>query len=347
MIEKNIYVSLDIAKYVMAVLILLGHTANEWAHVSEFWHYALSCNFTVPTFFAISGFLFFSKIESLSLVEQQKEYYKRWSKRVAKMYLVWSIIYFVFVFINWYNSGFEINKIVSYIHRGIVFSTYPTIWFLPALWFGVSIAYFLKKKLGLKKTCSILLLFWIIGVYFGAYFGTIPESGLLKDCYDGYMNVFVTFRNGLFYGSVYSFVGYFVYKYNNKFTLRTSFIYLFITYFLFFIEAIQMKKITSTANVDMAFFMLPSVFFIVIFILHIKIKQRLLYVHLRNQSMLIFCGQRLFLTAIPGVLPITFSEVISSFVPGVVMALFTISVLLFAYFIDKFSVKYPILSNLR
>ena len=49
--EKRIFVSLDIAKYVMAVLILLGHTANEWAHLTGFWHYALSCSFTVPVFF--------------------------------------------------------------------------------------------------------------------------------------------------------------------------------------------------------------------------------------------------------------------------------------------------------
>ena len=74
--EKKVYVSLDIAKYVMAVLILLGHTANEWAHLTGFWHYALSCSFTVPVFFVISGFLFFSKVVRLNS-DQQKEYYKK------------------------------------------------------------------------------------------------------------------------------------------------------------------------------------------------------------------------------------------------------------------------------
>lgn len=59
--EKRIFVSLDIAKYVMAVLILLGHTANEWAHLTGFWHYALSCSFTVPVFLSLVDFCFLQK----------------------------------------------------------------------------------------------------------------------------------------------------------------------------------------------------------------------------------------------------------------------------------------------
>ena len=110
--EKMIYVSLDIAKYVMAVLILLGHTANEWAHLTGFWHYALSCCFTVPVFFVISGFLFFSKIETLDW-KRRKEYYKKWSIRVGKMYLIWSLIYFIFVLIRWCINGFTVDDLIN------------------------------------------------------------------------------------------------------------------------------------------------------------------------------------------------------------------------------------------
>lgn len=62
-IERKVYGSLDIAKFVMAILILVGHIANEWAHTGGIWHYILACDFTVPSFFAISGFLFFNKLK--------------------------------------------------------------------------------------------------------------------------------------------------------------------------------------------------------------------------------------------------------------------------------------------
>lgn len=343
--EKMIYVSLDIAKYVMAVLILLGHTANEWAHLTGFWHYALSCCFTVPVFFVISGFLFFSKIETLDW-KRRKEYYKKWSIRVGKMYLIWSLIYFIFVLIRWCINGFTVDDLINYLHKSLVFSTYATIWFLPALWLGVTIAFWLNKKLGMKKTCSVLAILWLLGAYFGAYYGSIPETGILRSFFDGYMDAFKTFRNGLFYGSVYSYLGYLVYKFSNKFTLKTSLLLVVLLQLLNLAEIVFIKRITPDANSDMSLLMLPLAFCIVVFLLQVNIKQRPIYTNLRNQSMLIFCGQRLFLTALPGVLPAV-SAYINDLSQWGIMGVFTISVLLFTYIVDKLSVSFPVLTYLR
>ena len=103
---RKIYPALDIAKFVMAMFILTQHTCNEWAHSTGIVHAFFGLgNFAVPFFFACSGFLFFTKLHTLDNSEQKK-YYRTWSIRIGKMYLVWSLIYFCFVFIGWINTGF-------------------------------------------------------------------------------------------------------------------------------------------------------------------------------------------------------------------------------------------------
>ena len=85
MAERKQYASLDIMKFIMAMLILTQHTANEWAHFTGLVHAFFGLgNFAVPFFFACSGFLFFSKLNALS-ADEQKGYYKKWSLRIGKI----------------------------------------------------------------------------------------------------------------------------------------------------------------------------------------------------------------------------------------------------------------------
>lgn len=157
MLERKIYPSLDIMKFIMAMLILTQHTCNEWAHSTGLIHAFFGLgNFAVPFFFTCSGFLFFSKLNMLNWKEQ-KNYYKQWSMRIGKMYLIWSIIYFCFVLTMWISNGFTLEKIINYLHRVFVFSTYSTIWFLPALWVGVSICYWLKQHVSKRAIWVIII----------------------------------------------------------------------------------------------------------------------------------------------------------------------------------------------
>lgn len=105
MIERKNYPAIDIVKFLMAMMILMQHTCNEWAHSTGLVHAFFGLgNFAVPFFFACSGFLFFSKFNALD-EKEQRQYYKQWSIRLGKMYLVWSLIYFCFVLYGWVNQG--------------------------------------------------------------------------------------------------------------------------------------------------------------------------------------------------------------------------------------------------
>lgn len=112
--DRKIYPSLDIMKFIMAMLILTQHTCNEWAHSTGLVHdfFGLG-NFAVPFFFACSGFLFFSKLYTLD-EKGQKDYYRKWSVRIGKMYLVWSLIYFCFVFARWHSEGLNWEQPIKF-----------------------------------------------------------------------------------------------------------------------------------------------------------------------------------------------------------------------------------------
>ena len=182
--QRKIYPSLDIMKFIMAMLILTQHTSNEWAHSTGLVHAFFGLgNFAVPFFFACSGFLFFQKINTLDN-EEQKLYYKKWSIRLGKMYLVWSLIYFVFVFIGWINSGLNWIQPLGYLHTALVFTTYATIWFLPALWVGVSISYLMKRHFSRKALFVTMLLLMIVGNMFGSYSNLLTSTSRISTFYD-------------------------------------------------------------------------------------------------------------------------------------------------------------------
>lgn len=329
---RKIYASLDVAKYLMALMILFGHVSNEWAHVTGLWHYILSFNFTVPAFFAISGFLFFERIEPLASREEQDQYYKKWSIRVGKMYLIWSLIYLSFVIAVWCIYGVTKEIVLSSLHRWAVFSTYSTIWFLPALWVGGTIVYFLHSRLGKKATLAVTGILWLIGVV-GLYYELLPFDGV-RSLRDIYMDCFITFRNGVFYGAAYFLVGYYCLRAMQSLKLWGSVAAFLVCYFCFFIEAVMMHKVVTAPDTDMSVFMLPSVFFLVIAIAKVELSPKPIYTSLRNQSMLIFCGQRLFLTAIPALAPMWFAPV-KEWASFPIMLFFCLPVIIFAFVVDR------------
>ena len=299
--DRKIYPSLDIMKFIMAMLILTQHTCNEWAHSTGLVHdfFGLG-NFAVPFFFACSGFLFFSKLYTLD-EKGQKDYYRKWSVRIGKMYLVWSLIYFCFVFARWHSEGLNWEQPIKFIHRSIVYSTYATIWFLPALWIGVSLCYLMTKYLKFRYMFILNAVFLMVGGIFGSYNNIIINPSI-SSFYNWYMDIFITWRNGLFNASPYVFIGIMVVNGNN-FSIKKNIFFTAIFSLAFLGEAFAISRNHFSTATDQGFMMAPAIFFMMNTLTMIKIDKKKLWQHFRNWSMLIFLGQRLFLSAIPDVCP--------------------------------------------
>lgn len=347
MAERKIYPSLDIMKFIMAILILSQHTCNEWAHSTGLVHAFFGLgNFAVPFFFACSGFLFFSKLNMLNRKEQ-KDYYKKWSFRIGKMYLVWSLIYFCFVFYGWMIVGLDFTRIMRYFHRALVFSTYATIWFLPALWIGVSICFWLKRHASKRIMWIIMIMLLVIGNLFGSYTNILTQVPAIASFQDCYMNVFITWRNGMFNGAPYVFMGILLTDgMGARISRNVSGIFTILFCGAFIIEAFCITHFKLSNATDMGFLMAPAIFFMMNTLIKTDIQQRPLWIHCRNMSMLIFLGQRLFLSAIPGVLPIIYTETIQSWPQPYIFLLFVTLTLIFSITVEQLSSKYKFLKIL-
>lgn len=333
-------------KFIMAMLILTQHTSNEWAHSTGLVHAFFGLgNFAVPFFFACSGFLFFQKFNTLDK-EEQIRYYKKWSFRIGKMYLVWSLIYFIFVFIGWINSGLSWSQPLSYLHRAIVFSTYSTIWFLPALWVGVSLCFLIKRHFSGKVLFVIMLILMVVGNLFGSYSNLIISSTPVISFYDWYMSVFITWRNGLFNGAPYVFIGILIAEWKGVKLSANAFLFLAILFCgAFLAEAFMITKYHLSSATDMGFMMAPSIFFLMNWLIRVEVTQRSIWQHCRNLSMLIFLGQRLFLSALPGVIP-GMKEWILGLPELWIYLFFIVIVLSFSILIERMSEKIKILKIL-
>lgn len=302
MTERKQYPAIDVVKFIMAILILMQHTCNEWAHSTGLVHAFFGLgNFAVPFFFTCSGFLFFSKYNGL-ISGEQKSYYKKWSLRIGKMYIVWTLIYFIFVVNSWFMDGFSWVKPLNWIHRAIVFSTYATIWFLPALWLGVTICCMLKKYFSFKASLIMIIILFGFGNLFGSYDNILIKIPVVESFYDWYMSVFITWRNGVFNGAPYVFIGILIaHIHLNKNNFRNNICLTVVFSLAFLVEAYCITRFKLGHATDMGFFLAPSIYFLMRSLVDVRMKNRQLWRHFRNLSMLIFLGQRLFLSALPGV----------------------------------------------
>lgn len=346
--EKKVYASFDYMKIIMALFIMWAHTANEWAHLQGVGHYVLSIyNFGVPFFFCCSAFLFFSKIRNMEK-QDQNSYYKQWSFRIGKMYLVWSLIYFCFVLVNWIitSADFE-NEILPYFHRALVFTTYSTIWFLPSLWVGVSIVYLLNKWLGKRAMYVIVFLLYVVGCLCYNYTSLVCRIPFVEKFVEAYLKCFHTFRNGVFNAAPCAYLGFVL---ANKNTLPIKKQYCFSLMILFAIgfigEGMIVKRNNWANNIDMGFLMMPTIYFMMAWLMQLDVKPTKLSMRFRNWSMIIFLGQRLFLSAIPSVIPGLKESIVSSCPPLLIMCMFTVVIFGFAVIMEALSKKYEILKIL-
>lgn len=304
---------MDVTKFVFAILLVCAHTASEQVVLPRVLDLVFSLYIiTVPFFFIASSFLFFKKVlfntkgECLNSKKKQMKNnvgggkkYIEWSKRICLMYLSWSLVYFIFIVMNWINNGVTFETIIDWIHKSVVYSTYPTIWFLPALWFAVSITYFLNCKLHISShtITLIAILFYLIGSFGYSYHSINPLMEIINE---KYTSIMLTWRNGLFNGFVYASIGLLIAEKGHT-SLPHSIIGSIVFGVLFLVEALILKKLVPSSDANFLLMLVPFSYYFFNLICNIKLPDSKVYLPLRKMSMLIFLSQRLFLTAIPSV----------------------------------------------
>lgn len=298
---KKEYPAIDLMKILMAVLIFLAHVASEKVDVHPYFKIITSLyNFGVPFFVTASSFFFFAKLMQQDKDAARKSYIKM-SKHIGATYLYWSLIYFCFILSNWIIEGATTEQIFRYFHTALVFTTYGTIWFLPALWIGISICYLLVcNNVSLKRMLVLSVIFWLIGSL-GYTYNNLLANSALEQVYALHDALLVTTRNGVFFGFPAAAIGMFVYVAQGKASQRHS-IYLLLAMIFgvaYIAEAVIIKHLQLGTNVDMGIFMLPTIYFLMRWLMIVDLPSHRIYLWFRNMSVLIFLSQRLFVSAIP------------------------------------------------
>lgn len=304
------YNSLDLAKFIAAILIVIIH-ANPFTTYSGLLSYSfrnIIAVVAVPFFFVTSGFLFFTKLNTLGK-DEQKQYFGKYIKRLCIMYLLWSAVYFVFVLTEWIVHGFKAVDILIYIRDFFFKGSYSTIWFLPALITAVAIVYLLHKKFAYKTIFLISVPFYVFACLGSSYYGLVDNLPIIGNLFDAYFYIFDTVKNGVLFGWLYVALGGYLSEKIEKKPINTKYSFVLSVVFFIFMaaETIGQKYFKlSTNGVDTKILLVPLSIFLFYFIISINIKSNGMYVWMRKLSLLMFLSQRIFLTLFDWFLSNTF-----------------------------------------
>lgn len=291
------YDTIDIFKFIMAVVIIMLHTA-PFSGYSKVLSYGIRNIFSivaVPFFFISSGFLIKEKSD------YSKKYVKKYIFRTIKLYLIWTVIYFPFVFINWMKNGFSYKNILVYVRNFLFEGSYYTIWFLPALCTAVLIVYLLHKKFTYSQLFLISIPFYIFALFGSSYYGLAVKNSFLQILTCKYFCFFDSIKNGLLFGFVYVAMGACISDNLHKInlSLRSNIFFVLIFWILLAVEQIILSYLDwNTKGVDTVLFLLPLSFFIFVFVVKLHISDIQVSTFLRKLSILMFLSQRIFISII-------------------------------------------------
>lgn len=293
MSEKNYY-GLDIAKFISALLVIAIHTAPlmDLNETANFVFVQIIARIAVPFFFITSGFLFFRHIDMSREWNDDANitYLKHYEFRIFRMYLIWTILYlpFRYLLMNG-DGGISMQSILMYIRDFFVQGSYYHLWFLPSLMFAIFAVYVLRSYISMKHvliTSGVLYILGMIGNVYGDTLSTIPVVSNIFECYT---QVFVTTRNGLFFGMIFIAMGACVANRTMLTPLKGRYLGFIVAIVLLCVESFGLRELGIMKDLTSMYLMLlPVVWFLFQILITLQLKKREIYRFLRTSSLLIY-----------------------------------------------------------
>lgn len=155
------YAGLDVLRIIMAFFVTILHLepTSDISQNLTFWLTNCVTRIAVPTFFCISGFLFFRELNMEKLIHQVK--------RLIYLYIAWTVAYSPMIIFNfctdekYYNMSI-VMKIVIFVRRFLFISSWTQLWFFLASIYSIPIAYVLLRKFNKRIALTISLAFYLI-----------------------------------------------------------------------------------------------------------------------------------------------------------------------------------------
>lgn len=196
--ERKYYYSIDIMKYICAIMVLCIHMA-PFEQISplfnDLWG-SVICRVAVPFFFMASSFFFFSKKDNV---------WKRflaYGKRILILYVIYNSLYLaIFGIEKWGQNLLEILQKI--IFTGVC----EHLWYFIGVLVAIGCVILAEKMFGQKLTIVIAMFAYFIGTIISTYFSCISSIDIINKLVNNYMNIFLSARNGVLFGMLFVIMG--------------------------------------------------------------------------------------------------------------------------------------------
>ena len=212
--------------------------------------------------------------------------------RTIKLYVIWSIIYFPlnFLIICKDTKGI-LHGLAGYIRSFLLTGSYTQLWYLNALIVAIClIAILLKCKLKPETIFNCSCVLYALGLLGDSYYGLVIQNPLISKVLSAYNSIFITTRNGVFYGMFFSSMGMLLSKMNCSMLTKESAIGYITSRFMMFFEVLILKTNNIAKDYNMFICAIPATYFLFMWAKSFELKINLDYKKIRTISELIFLG---------------------------------------------------------
>ena len=218
------YNILDLTKFVFAFAVIAIHThicCNSKQVIVEIINQTLQ--YAVPFFFVVSGYFLGKKLFLAETATEENLIYRKYLKRIAYMYIIWSIIYLpINLYYDIYKFGFSFLFATFDILRGWLFVGQNEgswqLWYLLASLVGVCvIALFRRFNTRFELIFALSIMAFMIGLLYQEFHETISISSWGRIIVFIYDKIFRFTRNGIFVGWAFLMCGIMLARWNFNF----------------------------------------------------------------------------------------------------------------------------------
>ena len=205
--------AIDCVKFIMAILVVAIHTTPfSFLHsevVTTF--FDVTTSLAVPFFFMTSGYFLYNKIVNSDL-DVKLERIRRWWKKIARLYLVWTLIYLPFTIYGFCLDGVSPFKSFLVFVKNVLlvgqnYYSWP-LWYLLAMLVAGGLIYLMEKlHFSYNKKLFFAISLTVLGYLLDYLHTDLALQGWWTPIVDGYFKLFNSTRNGFFQGLIFMLFG--------------------------------------------------------------------------------------------------------------------------------------------
>ena len=289
--KKKYYHAIDLVRVVAAFIVVAVHTdpLMTYFETGNYFINTVIGRLVVPYFFIVSGFFFARKIDFRVPMQTDIHFLKGFLKKIVLIYLIWSAIFLPFQWLDWLQRGDDMEYWVTYVHEFFFKGSYYPLWYLTGLMVATALAYLLFKWLKPWMVIVITGILFVIGASMNAYYHVFRFDGL----FEGYYDIFLTTRNGVFFGSFYVSIGMVLSKRDIPLSATWNRNLFIVSLILMTIEVFSLRSFDFSRGLDMWFFAVPTTYFLFRWLQQVDLKHRGYFAYFRPLSLLMYVSHGL------------------------------------------------------